>query len=174
MVANLLPTPDHSHYLFSLKEFSRVICGCLLSVPETMEDLNAMKRLWVHEVFRVYHDRLVGDADRTGFFQTIRSICTDDLLIDFDELCKNCSTGGAAPTVGEKDVARLLFCDFGDSKSEDKFYKEVADMDKFRAVAEDLLVKHNEVSRKPMDLVLFDFALEHLCRISRVLKQVLD
>ena len=42
---------------------------------------------------------------------------------------------------------------------------------KFREVAEELLVKYNSVSRKPMDLVLFDFALEHLCRIARVLKQ---
>ena len=44
-------------------------------------------------------------------------------------------------------------------------------MDKFRDIAENLLVKYNEVSRKPMDLTLFDFALEHLGRVSRVLKQ---
>ena len=145
-----------------------------------MEDLNAMKRLWVHEVFRVYHDRLVGDGDRTGFFKTIRSICKQNLKISFDDLCKNCipmevrknpDGSRSSDIVGQKDIARLLFCDFGDSKSEDKFYKEVTDMDKFRVVSEELLVKHNEVSRKPMDLVLFDFALEHLCRISRVLKQ---
>ena len=65
----------------------------------------------------------------------------------------------------------MLFCDFGEAKNEDKFYKEITDVDKFREIAENLLVKYNEVSRKPMDLTLFDFALEHLCRISRVLKQ---
>jgi len=174
VVANLLPKPYHTHYIFSLKEFSRVICGVLLSVPETMADLNAMKRLWVHEALRVYYDRLVYPSDRVCLLESVSDVCSRHLDVNFDALCKRLvakESEKEAKAVTENDLRRLLFSDFCDPKNDDRFYKEVMDINDFRKVTEALLAKYNSVSRKPMDLVLFDFALEHLCRISRILKQ---
>ena len=135
-----------------------------------MEDLNSMKRLWVHEVFRVYYDRLVSEDDQDSFVQTVRDICDERLKIGFNKLCKRLKDK-EKDEIDKDDMRKLLFCDFSEQKTDDKFYREITDMKVFREIAEDLLVKYNEVSRKPMDLTLFDFALEHLCRVSRVLKQ---
>lgn len=61
---NFLPTPTKSHYTFSLRDFSRVINGMLLTPPARMSDPDKFIRLWVHETYRVFHDRLIDDNDR--------------------------------------------------------------------------------------------------------------
>lgn len=92
-MGHLLPTPTKSHYTFNLRDFSRVIQGCLLLQKESLENRNTMIRLFVHEVFRVYYDRLVDDKDRAWLYQLMNSIVKDHFKESFDRVFDHLKQG---------------------------------------------------------------------------------
>ncbi|XP_029708760.2 dynein axonemal heavy chain 7 [Aedes albopictus] len=164
----LLPTPAKCHYLFNLRDFSRVIQGVLLSVPEGTESLNSIRRMWAHEIIRVYGDRLVDDNDREWLFNELCTVIDKYMHEDPKDLFDRFVEGGQ---LKEQNLRGLMFCDFTNPKADTKLYLEVQDMEDLGFVVESYIVEYNNMSKKPMTLVLFRFAIEHLSRICRIIKQ---
>ena len=59
VMTTMLPTPTKIHYLFNLRDISKVFQGLLRSHKDYQNTKTTILRLWVHETFRVFHDRLI-------------------------------------------------------------------------------------------------------------------
>ncbi|XP_026532204.1 dynein heavy chain 12, axonemal [Notechis scutatus] len=170
-MANLLPTPAKSHYTFNLRDFSRVILGCLLIKKDSVVNKHTMIRLFVHEVFRVFYDRLVDDADRAWLFKLIKEIVKEHFKEAFDAVFSHLRQGNAP--ISEEDLRNLLFGDYmnPDLEGEERIYYEIPSIQMFNDVVELCLDEYNQTHKTRMNLVIFRYVLEHLSRICRVLKQ---
>nr|XP_019953955.1 PREDICTED: dynein heavy chain 12, axonemal-like [Paralichthys olivaceus] len=167
---NLLPTPAKSHYTFNLRDFSRVIQGCLLLKKESLKNTETMISLFVHEVFRVYYDRLVEDKDRAWLYQLMNNIIKDHFNESFVQVFDHLKQGSE---LVEEDMSNLLFGDYmqPDLEDDERLYAEVPSMESFSQVVELCLAEYNQMHKNHMNLVIFRYLLEHLSCISRVLKQ---
>jgi dynein heavy chain, axonemal len=61
--AKLLPTPSKSHYTFNLRDMAKVVQGVMRGDPATTTHVDQVLALWLHEVTRVFGDRLTCDED---------------------------------------------------------------------------------------------------------------
>lgn len=65
----------------------------------------------------------------------------------------------------------MFFGDYAKPDSDDKAYDEITDLCALQEVMEFYLDDYNNSTKAPMSLVMFKFAIEHISRICRVLKQ---
>ncbi|XP_021265333.1 dynein heavy chain 12, axonemal [Numida meleagris] len=170
-IKNLLPTPAKSHYTFNLRDFSRVIHGCLLIKRDSVESKDTMIRLFVHEVFRVFYDRLVEDNDRAWLFNLMKDIVKEHFKETFDSVFAHLRQGNTPVT--EENMRSLFFGDYvnPDLEEDERLYVEIPSIQLFSDVVEQCLDEYNQIHKTRMNLVVFRYVLEHLSRISRILKQ---
>ncbi|XP_029097546.1 dynein heavy chain 12, axonemal isoform X13 [Monodon monoceros] len=168
---NLLPTPTKSHYTFNLRDFSRVIRGCLLIERDAVQSKHTMIRLFVHEVLRVFYDRLINDNDRFWLFTLTKNVIRDHFKESFDSIFSHLRKGNAPVT--EEDLRNLMFGDYmnPDLEGDDRVYIEIPNIHDFSDIVEQCLDEYNQTHKTRMNLVIFRYVLEHLSRICRILKQ---
>ncbi|XP_010216373.1 PREDICTED: dynein heavy chain 3, axonemal [Tinamus guttatus] len=167
-VENFLPTPSKSHYVFNLRDFSRVIKGVLLCPHTHLQDGDKLIRLWIHEVYRVFYDRLVDQEDRNVFFQMVKETISNSFKQSIDKVLSHLSPTGK---ISDDNIRSLFFGDYLKPDSTVKVYDEITNLKQLTTMMEYYLEEYNNVSKAPMSLVMFKFAIEHISRICRVLKQ---
>jgi dynein heavy chain, axonemal len=170
-VANLLPTPKKSHYTFNLRDFARVVQGILLVRADHADEPKKLLHLWLHEAYRVFYDRLVDDTDRKWIFDYSKQAVKKHFGMEFDSAFKEYDANHDG-RVEEDDLRSLLFGTYlSPIEASGKAYQEITNLNELSVYIDRCLLEHNQVSKKPLDLVMFRFAIEHLSRISRVLQQ---
>nr|CAD7395754.1 unnamed protein product [Timema poppensis] len=155
VIAKMLPTPAKIHYLFNLRDISKVFQGLLRSNKDSQNNKTALQRLWVHECFRVFSDRLVDDKDREWFSNQINEQLGKHFDTTFHGVCP--------------EKTSPIFVDFVNPYG---IYEDLQDQVVLRNYLEKQLEEYNvSPGVIPMNLVLFNDVIQHISRIVRVISQ---
>ncbi|KAJ7549736.1 hypothetical protein O6H91_07G065700 [Diphasiastrum complanatum] len=160
MSQELLPSPAKSHYTFNLRDVSKVFQGILMVKPIDCSTKRSFRNLWIHESMRVFHDRLVNREDKDYFTHMLHEL----LKRSFEE------------TASFKDIFEDTIVVFGDYlrpgySFEDRRYEQITEFGKLPQLFKDYLEDYNMSTTSILKLVFFKDAVEHISRISRVLRQ---
>nr|XP_043887070.1 dynein axonemal heavy chain 11 [Solea senegalensis] len=150
---NFLPTAIRFHYIFNLRDLSNIFQGIMFALPECIRYPMDLVHLWLHESSRVYSDKLMDEKDVELF---------NKILLD---------TGKRFFEGIDESIfihQPLVYCHFAQGVGEPR-YHQAADWEKLQKTLADALEHYNEV-HAVMDLVLFEEAIQHVCRISRILE----
>lgn len=160
---DLLPTPEKSHYIFNLRDLSKCVQGILQADSGIIIEQKQMLRLFYHECLRVYHDRLINNEDRTYFYRLLSEACMryfkDDVFTLPDtEVVENLPT--------------MFFGDFIEfsAPKEKRFYEEMTDVSRIKHVLLEYLEDYCTTYGKNLSLIFFMDAVEHICRLCRILR----
>jgi dynein heavy chain len=70
----MLPTPSKFHYIFNLRDLSRIYQGVMLSPADVVKSPETLLKLWKHECTRVFSDRLNDVHDKIWFDNSIQDL----------------------------------------------------------------------------------------------------
>jgi len=156
----LLPTPANPHYTFNLRDFAKVFQGLLMCSSGTVTTKPDIVKLWIHELRRVFCDRLTSQKDIVWFNDLVQNETENHLNLQMNTLIPADKAG------------RLFFGEYM-SNLDNRPYTFVSDHDKMMVTLKEYLQDYNDESKSPMNLVLFLDAIEHVSRIARILRQPL-
>lgn len=153
VAATYLPTAIKFHYVFNLRDLSNIYQGILFATGTCLPTPDDLIRLWLHEATRVYCDKLVEKKDIDLFGKLV----LEAIKKGFEELDEN--------FVFEKP---LIYSHFAEGIGDPK-YLPLKDWAVLTRLLTEALSGYNDLVGA-MNLVMFEDAMNHVCRINRILE----
>lgn len=180
IVDKLPPTPSKFHYIFNLKDLTRIFSGMLQLESSFFKEVRQFVRVWRNEFTRVICDRLINAKDQALLHQLIETEVKQHFDAPKQEQNEDFLSVKAKMT--SESIAKLsdfdyimrdplLFGDYRNTLNEEdgRNYEDLLDYEAVYFLFQEILEEYNE--RKPrMNLVLFEDCLEHLTRVHRTLR----
>ncbi|XP_048253391.1 dynein axonemal heavy chain 5-like isoform X2 [Haliotis rufescens] len=164
----MLPTPAKFHYIFNLRDLSRIWQGMLNTTSTVIKSEESVMALWKHECSRVISDRFTGVEDLQWFLKTMNRVASEDLgehfpaMIERSDYFVDFMRDAPEATGDEPDDA-----DF----DMPKVYEACESLEALEERLNFFLQQYNDSIRGAgMDLVFFKDAMTHLVKISRIIR----
>jgi len=120
---------------------------------DNIDSNETLVNLWIHEECRIFKDRLINDTDRDNFLEVARTRIKNYFNMDLDN----------------ETIDDLIFTNFTSLSQED--YIKVESYDEIQSKITDNMALYRAQTGKDLNLVFFQDAIKHLCRITRALRQ---
>ncbi len=161
----MLPTPAKFHYIFNMRDLSRVFQGILLTPKASLTSEQVLVDLWRHECSRVFCDKLATDKDKSAFHQVLNDISREVFGERGEE-------GSKAEFLMANFMRDAVYNEDGVLVEEaPKVYEPGGSLENIRSRVQSYMDAHNvDFPSKKLELVLFDDALKHLLRLNRLLE----
>ncbi|KAL6108919.1 dnah5 [Pungitius sinensis] len=166
----MLPTPAKFHYIFNLRDLSRIWQGMLNTNAEVVNSVQVLLALWRHECSRVIADRFTTPEDVEWFDQALAKLVEEELIEEHKDIVEYRLDRyfvdflrDAPEATGEEPE--------GSDLDLPKVYEPMESFGSLKQRLNMFLSHYNESIRGTgMDMVFFQDAMIHLVKVSRIIR----
>jgi len=158
---SLKPTPSKFHYIYNLRDLSKVFQCMLMTNPKSISTAEIFARLWIHECMRIFGDRLVTQEDRDWLQNFIAGVLSNRFRYEW-----------TVEDIFQKRNIIFTDCYRLENDVKDRPYEEVTDIKRLVQILNDVQIDYNDRNmNNKLELVFFEDAICYIIRIARTLRQ---
>ena len=159
MLTNMKPIPSKFHYIFNLRDISRIFQGILMIESRYFTTPESYIKLWLHEVERVFCDRLTNQQDLKEVRDMICSLLRNKFKTNYtyDQIYNK----GPPIYYGEVHKGMIPNRPYEFITNHEVLYKKLNEF---------VSIYNSKNKTAPMDIVFFDYFVTHILRVCRVLR----